>query len=267
MRKHRNGIRESEKIKMLGRQYQLLQQAWSENAMLFHDMENHLQTIYHMAEEGKNEDIRHYISQISRPLEHLSGICWTGTGIVDAVLNAKKQLAQENGCRLDINAQLPANTGIADDDLCTILTNLLDNAIESIARTRKLTPLYRPHSEPAEVSEPLPVIDVSIRSIHHFLVIRISNPCLELLPKDTPTRKILPSGMRPTETFLKDTLLTDTLLAERGLWTTSKEDRLRHGWGLKSVRKTVHKYNGSLSLDVADGRFVAAAMLFYDCLS
>ena len=46
--------KEEEKIRMLSLQYERLQQAWSENAMLFHDMENHLQTIYHLAER---EDI------------------------------------------------------------------------------------------------------------------------------------------------------------------------------------------------------------------
>ena len=31
--------RETQKVKMLGEQYDLLQRTWSENAMLFHDME------------------------------------------------------------------------------------------------------------------------------------------------------------------------------------------------------------------------------------
>lgn len=37
---------------------------------------------------------------------------------------------------MDINAQLPVNTGIAVDDFCTILANLIDNAIESVVRER-----------------------------------------------------------------------------------------------------------------------------------
>lgn len=212
---------EAEKAKMLDGQYKLLFQAWSENAMLFHDMENHLHTIYHLAGEGKNEEIRRYISRISKPVEQLSGILWTGVGIVDAVLNAKKQLAAEKGYAMDINAQFPANTGISEDDLCTVLTNLLDNAIESLDREKE--------NRPGDA----PVIRVSLRSIHHFLIICVSNPCKE----------------QPLKT--------------QRLFPTSKKDKIRHGWGLKSVRQTVQKYNGSLSLEIVNGRFAATAMMFY----
>lgn len=205
---------ESQKVKMLGAQYELLQRAWSENAMLFHDMDNHLQTIYHLAGEGKNREIQEYIARISKPVEQLSGIWWTGAGIVDAVLNDKKRLAQERGCRLDINAQLPVNTGIADDDFCTVLTNLIDNAVESADREQGAT------------------ISVSIRRVNHFVMIRVVNPC-----RREPEKK-------------------------RGFFFTSKPDKLRHGWGLRSVDQVVKKYNGSFSCEVREGEFIAAAMFF-----
>lgn len=241
MEKRKNLKLNAEKIKMLSNQYELLLQAWSENAMLFHDMSNHLQTIYLLAGEGKCEDIRQYISRISKPTEQLSGILWTGVGIVDAVLNAKKQLATEKGYAMDINAQLPANTGIAEDDFCTVLTNLLDNAIESIDREKAAADSGKnlpggkaPADKKLTMDQDLPAISVSLRSIHHFLVIRVSNPCREPQPKN------------------------------QRLYSTSKKDRLHHGWGLKSVRQTVQKYNGSLSLEVTDGQFVATAMMFFD---
>lgn len=207
--------RETQKVKMLGEQYERLQQTWSEHAMLFHDMDNHLQAIYYLAGEGRCQEIQEYITRISRPFEQLSGILWTGVGIVDAVLNDKKRLAQERGCTLDINAQLPVNTGIAGDDFCTILTNLIDNAIESVGREQ---------SVPA-------TIDVSIRYIHHFVMIRVANPC----------------GREPER--------------KRGIFCTAKQDRLLHGWGLKRVRQVVQRYNGSFDCEVRSGSFVATAML------
>ena len=76
--------RETQKVKMLGEQYERLQQTWSEHAMLFHDMDNHLQAIYYLAGEGRCQEIQEYITRISRPFEQLSGILWTGVGIVDA---------------------------------------------------------------------------------------------------------------------------------------------------------------------------------------
>lgn len=212
--------RETQKVKMLGEQYELLQRIWSEHAMLFHDMDNHLQTIYYLANEGKCQEIQTYIARISKPVEQLSGSLWTGVGIVDAVLNDKKRLAQDTGCRLDINAQLPVNTGIAGDDFCTILTNLIDNAIESVGRERNAP----------EGGAPV-TIDVAIRQIRHFVMIRVANPC----------------GLEPEK--------------KRGFFCTAKADRLRHGWGLKRVQQAVQKYNGSFACGVESGKFVATAML------
>lgn len=240
--KQKSYKKEAEKVRLLSGQYEQLQRAWSENAMLFHDMENHLQTIRHLAEEGHDEEICRYIARISRPVEKLLGVCWTGVGIVDAVLNAKKQLAAERGYEMDINAQLPVNTGIEDDDFCTVLTNLLDNAIESMdreSRDRKRGRQVqggkaRQRGQESGEGQRLPPIQVSLRHIHHFLVIHVSNPC------------------------------TEEKAGRKGLFATAKGDRQRHGWGLKSVQRTLQKYNGSLSLEVTEGRFVASAIMFFN---
>ncbi len=209
--------REAQKAKLLSRQYEQLQEIWTENAMLFHDMENHLRTIRYLAEEGKTQELLAYLARISHPMERLSEIQWTGIGIVDAVINEKKRLARERGCELEINVQLPGNTGIAEDDFCTILTNLLDNAIESAGDKEDTGNQIR----------------LVIRQIRHFLIIQVSNPC-----------PVPPAG-------------------GKGIFITRKEDRHRHGWGLKSVRRAVGRYEGSLSCQVEDGRFTATVLLFF----
>lgn len=234
--------REAQKARLLARQYEQLQEIWAENAMLFHDMENHLQTIRYLAQEGRNEEISAYIANIIHPRERLSGILWTGIGIVDAVLNEKRRLAQERGLRLDINAQLPGNTGIAEDDFCTILANLLDNAIESAggaegSTEERVKSRREGRTEDKTKGNGLPegnrIIEISMRHIHHFLVIRVVNPC----------------GAEPVRS--------------RGLFATSKGDGLRHGWGLKSVQRAARRYDGSLSCEVEEGRFVATVILFF----
>lgn len=105
-----------EKNRLLHRQYEILQKNYAANAQLFHDMNHHLQVIYHLAEKGESEKIRAYIAHAARPVQELSGCVWTGVDIVDAIINQKKQLAEEKGYTMDINAQLPYNTGIASDE-------------------------------------------------------------------------------------------------------------------------------------------------------
>ncbi len=204
---------------MWSRQYEILQQAYRENAILFHDLDHHLQTIGQLASRGECGKILDYIAKISAPVQELSKVWWTGIGIVDAVLNGKREAALGKGYNMEIDAELPANTGIDADDFCTLLSNLLDNAIESMDRQKE-----------GKNAGP---ICVRLRRIHHFLIIQVRNPYTG------------PAGRR------------------RGIWQTVKADSRRHGWGLRSVRQTVQKYNGSFSCGVEDGCFVATALLFY----
>lgn len=202
------------------RQYERLQRAYTDNAMLFHDMDHHLQTIWHLASEGDTVAIQSYIDRISAPVKELSNVLWTGIGIVDAILNAKQELAQEKGFFMDIDVELPANTGIEADDYCAILANLLDNAIESMERQKGETLSKEP-------------IRVCLRRINHFLMIQVSNPCVE------------------------------QMRAGKGFFQSKKTDKQRHGWGLKSVKQAVLKYNGMFQCGMEDNRFVATAMLFF----
>jgi len=217
---------------ILSRQYELLQKAYADNAMLFHDMDHHLQTIYRLAEEGDNAAVMEYISRIGEPVRELSGILWTGVGIVDAILNEKKQLAGKKGYALDIDAELPANTGIALEDFCTILSNLLDNAIESM--DRQLGNGFNGKDISAGKQEALAgPIRICLRRINHFLMIRVSNPCREQVRR------------------------------RKGLFSSVKKDGMRHGWGLKSVKQAVLKYGGTLSCEIERDQFVATALLFF----
>lgn len=212
-----------EKNRLLHRQYEILQKTYAANAELFHDMDHHLQVIYHLAEKGENEKIRAYIAHAARPIRELSGCIWTGVDIVDAIINQKKQLAEEKGYIMDINAQLPYNTGIASDDFCTILSNLLDNCIEAMDRQNRTH-----RGQPPEGA-----IQLTLRRINHFILIQAGNPCSDVIAK------------------------------RKGFFPTSKKNRLFHGWGLKSVEAAVRKYEGTLHCEVEGGRFTASAMLFF----
>lgn len=212
-------MQETAKNEILTEQYEILQKTYSDNAILFHDMNNHLQTIYRLAEEKDYTAIQQYIARISAPTKQLSDILWTGVGIVDGILNVKKELALKKGYKMDINAQLPANTGITSDDFCTILGNLIDNAIESMDRQH--------------ITGMTPPIQVTLRRINHFLIFQVSNPCSRSLSR------------------------------KPDLFLSAKRDYKKYGWGLKSVKRAVAKYNGTFSCGMEGDRFVATAMVFY----
>lgn len=218
---HKNKIRFLErKNKVLEENYHLLTQLYQKNEHLYHDMNHHLQMIYHLAKNKGVSEIIGYINSISAPIDELSDMTWSGVDMVDAILNHTVLEARKQGIQINVNVEFPPNSSITSDDLCVILFNLLDNAIEASLR------YMRQHSTP-------PCIEVTIRRIHQFLLIKIQNPCL-------PPKKLF------------------------GLFPTTKADSLHHGIGLRNVREKVERYNGSLEFEVKDNMFVVTALLFFD---
>lgn len=217
----RNKIRFLErKNQVLEENYHLLTRLYQKNEHLYHDMNHHLQMIYHLAKKNDVPEIAEYVNAVSAPINELSDLIWSGVDIVDAILNHTVLEAGALGIQVDVNAEFPENCVITPDDLCVILFNLLDNATEACLRYRRQT-------------GSAPSMQVTIRRIHQFLIIKIGNSCVP------PRRKLL------------------------GLFPTTKPDARHHGIGLRNVREKVEKYNGSLEFEIQDHVFVTTALLFF----
>ncbi|HBL68443.1 MAG TPA: ATP-binding protein, partial [Firmicutes bacterium] len=58
----------------------------------------------------------------------------SGNVKVDAILNSKLSLAKERQVNVSAKAIVPSELSMSEIDLCVILGNLLDNAIEAALR-------------------------------------------------------------------------------------------------------------------------------------
>ncbi len=145
---------------LLNENYNSLNEIYRTNAKLYHDLNNHLNLLYQLLQEEKVDEAQRYIKEIAEPILALSKKQWTGIDVTDTVLNSKIQEMNERNIMPDINVEFPENSTILSNDLCTILSNLLDNAIEAVEKldgNRK--------------------IKLTMRRANFFLFIRVSNPC------------------------------------------------------------------------------------------
>lgn len=149
--------------KLLEENYAVINDLYTSNAQLYHDINNHLNVLYQLINNGRIDDAKSYIDEISKPVSSLAKTVWTGFDVIDVVINSKLQKMKENGIQANINVEFPHNTGIKPNDMCTILANLLDNAIEATEKAKKNR-----------------IITIIVRRINHFIFIKISNPCLEV---------------------------------------------------------------------------------------
>ena len=203
---------------LLQQNYELAQAAYQANAQLYHDMHNHFLLLQNYLAEGKIAEAQDYLEKLNGNKVVGGGERWTGIEAIDYILGQKIASARQRQIKITINAEYPKDCRIEPVDLCTIITNLLDNAIEATEKC------------PEYIDKK---IDITIRRIHQFILIRITN--------STATPPVQHNGQL----------------------ITTKKDKQKHGWGVKSVLSAAEKYNGTVKYDYADFMFLVSVMLFY----
>ncbi len=99
-----------------------------------HDYRNHIQVLKNYAELGDMEAVKSYLNQLAEDLETVDMALKTGNRMADVILNSKISLARSKQIQVRADAHVPVKLSIADIDLCIILGNLFDNAIEACQR-------------------------------------------------------------------------------------------------------------------------------------
>ena len=99
-----------------------------------HDYHNHMQTMKAYLELGKYEDMEKYLDNLDNDLSNIDMVLKTGNIMVDAILNTKLSLAKNQHINVNAKATVPKNLKIPDMDLCIIIGNLMDNAMEAAVK-------------------------------------------------------------------------------------------------------------------------------------
>lgn len=96
-----------------------------------HDYRNHIQTMKAYATSEDWEAIRHYLDLLDEDLTTVDTAVKTGNPMTDAILNSKISLAKAKNIKVIADAHIPVKLKSSEIDLCCIIGNLFDNAIEA----------------------------------------------------------------------------------------------------------------------------------------
>ncbi len=97
-----------------------------------HDYKNHMICLQALLEGKEYADALEYVRDITRQDIIESNKFFSGNQIADAILSDKAELAKQSGCKIEFDGFI--SDEIRATDLCIILSNALDNAIEACAR-------------------------------------------------------------------------------------------------------------------------------------
>lgn len=132
-----------------------------------HDYHNHLQSLKAYMDMGENEKARNYLDELELDLDSIRQMIESGNVNLDAILNSKLSLAVKQEIEVDYKAVVPEKLTVSDIDLCVLIGNLIDNAVEACEK----------------IEEGRAFLRLYIGVLKHQLYISVANSTTELVRK------------------------------------------------------------------------------------
>lgn len=150
------------------KQYIYLEEAKKRNEqyrMFQHDIDNHFLVLSGLIRNRKYNEVEEYFNKLYRTSDKLLIGIETGNPVIDILLNEKVNFAKLNDIEVKQNIKTLADCSVEDMDLCIILANAIDNAIQACVKENNV------QSE----------ISITIRKRHRFLIVEVANT---MIPED-----------------------------------------------------------------------------------
>lgn len=146
-------------FEMLKRQYEMIQKMYTEKRMLLHDSVHQDVLILEYLQDRKYEEAQTYFEKKIAATKKRSRNRYTGIEVLNLMLNYEIEQAEEKAINVDCAVEA-YHCPVDETELCIIIGNLFDNAIEAVKD------LQDEHRQ----------IDFSVQNPNGIFRIEISNP-------------------------------------------------------------------------------------------
>ncbi len=157
-----------------------------------------------------------YIQTLAENTAVTQTLQYCGDATINAVLSVKESLMKRYHIRMQWNMEIPAELPFEKTDVCALFANALDNAVEACTK----------------LDEKDRKITIESKTQKGLFCLRITNP----------TASIQDSNLLNSSEY-------------QDFPSTSKQDKMKHGLGLKSMHEIVTRHHGSLSWKNESGIF------------
>lgn len=119
------------KLSMMEENYEQMIRMYKEKSVLIHDEKNHFQTIRELLYQDEKQKAIDYAEKIAGELERSGSRVWSGHPMLDLILNTKIDEAKKHLIDMDIKFDDMSELSVDEIDICALIANLMDNAIEA----------------------------------------------------------------------------------------------------------------------------------------
>ncbi len=119
-------------LEMQKEHYQQLSDQMQQARIASHDLRHHMRTLHELATNKSLASVVRYLGQYAETMDQYEISTFTGNATADAILSYYASLAAQNDIRYDANLNLPVQLDFPDNELCILLGNLLENAMNAV---------------------------------------------------------------------------------------------------------------------------------------
>lgn len=149
---------------LMEQNYQMLHEDLKENAKRLHDFHHHLKAILGLAETAQNSEIQKYVGDLLSISYKEVHLCRCGNDVIDAILNCSAAEAKKQQTYFQYEVNFTAHIPVAPVDLCAILGNQIENALEANRQIADISARY---------------VKIMLTQKKGFLIFRVENASAE----------------------------------------------------------------------------------------
>ncbi len=207
-------------------QYQRTRELW-------HDLKNHISLLSLLLQEEKYGEMADYLRIFGDDVDSLTLPVKSGNLVVDALLADKAAKAKKEGVQVELALCDLTELALKSDEICSLLGNLLDNALEANRQVQEGK-----------------FLSVECRERMDFYYIKVQNA---VAGNGSADRKAMQAqGADKLQAQSSDKLPSPK---------TDRRNQVGHGLGLRSMERIVHACDGELAVERTESRFTAVARL------
>ena len=109
--------------------------------MLLHDMNKHYSMLRQMSGE---ENVKRYLDELLMQNANIRPVVRSGNTMLDVIINGKLTQAVNAGVRIElVRANAPEALPLSDTELCSLMMNLIDNAVDGVLNSGAQQPFIK----------------------------------------------------------------------------------------------------------------------------
>lgn len=131
---------ENQRLAMQTAQYESLKGRMEETRQARHDLRQHLRLMQAYVDGENISALREYLNAYGQSLPADTSIRYCQNTVADTVVRYYAELAQAQGVSFTARLELPDELSLPEPDLCVLLGNLLENALDSCKKHLDASP-------------------------------------------------------------------------------------------------------------------------------